>query len=73
MAIALHWWEGQFYCEFRIEPGGGALRMYDQETLVWQQPVASALAAAQRACELKLSLPSTPVRASGSVPQPPTA
>jgi hypothetical protein len=58
MATTLHWWEGQFYCEFLDDHQGGRLRVSDATDLVWEQAVTSALAALSRATELREALAS---------------
>ena len=57
MATVLHWWEGQFYCEFLDDHDGGLLRMFVDGELVCEQPAGSARSAFRRATELKMSLP----------------
>ena len=57
VATALHWWEGQFYCEFLDDRDDGLLRMFANGELVWEQPVISAATAFRRASEIIMSLP----------------
>lgn len=42
MVLALHWWEGQFYCEFRVDHDGSRLSIFNAGELIWDQPVSSA-------------------------------
>ena len=76
MTIALHWWEGQFSCQFLDDDERAVLRMFDHGQLVWQEPVPSASAAVQRAGQLKPTL-STASRSAesragkGRTPHPP--
>ena len=52
MGIALTWWEGQFFCEFKDDTDGWTLRIFTDGELLWQEPVRSATAASRRAREL---------------------
>ena len=50
--MTIWWCEEPFRCEFRSEISGGWLRMLRGEELVAREPVASILAAYQRAKEI---------------------
>jgi hypothetical protein len=53
MGISLRWQEEPFACEFNGAPGKGTLTMFDDHRLVWREPVNSAVAAHDRARELR--------------------
>jgi hypothetical protein len=53
MGIALRWREEPFMCEFLGASGGGTLTVFSGNQVVWQEPVASAVAAHERAREIK--------------------
>jgi hypothetical protein len=53
MGIALRWQEEPFDCEFVGAPSGGTLQMFSDGQLVWQEPVPSAVAAYNRAREMR--------------------
>ena len=54
--MTIGWWEEPFRCEFRSESAGGWLQMLRGEELVAREPVASVLAAYQRAREISQML-----------------
>jgi hypothetical protein len=64
MEIALHWWEGQFHCEFKGDREGWVLSLFSGGELVLREPIRSATAASRRARELAASL-SAPRRKKG--------
>lgn len=50
--IALRWWEGMFYCEFRESHNGSELRIVREGHVVWEQGAVSATEAFRRAAEV---------------------
>jgi hypothetical protein len=56
MAIALRWREEPFDCEFVGSANGGTLSIYSNGELAWQEGVASAVAAHDRAREIREQL-----------------
>jgi hypothetical protein len=64
MGIALHWWEGRFYCELNQTGDSSTLRMFADGELVHEQQVGSIAAAHRHAREVSGAL-SQPRRREG--------
>lgn len=54
--LLIAWLEEPFRCEYRREPAGSWLHIYSGEDLVRREPIASLVAAYQRARELSATL-----------------
>jgi hypothetical protein len=56
MGIALHWWDGRFYCELTEAGENSTLRMFADGELLHQQQVGSIAAAYRCAREVSAAL-----------------